>query len=352
MGMVQFIVDAADQGLGTIAESQFAAIASGMGSAILLMMTLAIIFLFINMSLQIRPMNGADLFHLLVKIGLIQLFAFNWVQFNYVSSGISGGIDNVAGLIIGSITGETETSSAFFAGRFDQLTNDLVAYANQIGSQLNWIAGGLMSVFMVSLLSLLGGVAALTMVLAKMVFTLLMGLAPIMIALSLFKVTEDYFKRWLAALVSWSIYPIVIAGVFSVVFGLVDLLQAELGAATDVTSIGMALPFLMIVFLSFALVLFIPAIVRTLSGDINAGLAASVVGAASRQTLSGLGQPRRESDIQQLTKAIKDGNRPTNTNSSPPPRPSTGTGARIARDMARNERLDRGKEGQAKERRK
>lgn len=352
MGMVQFIVDAADQGLDTIAGSQFDAIASGMGSAILLMMTLAIIFLFINMSLQIRPISGADMFHLLVKIVLIQIFAFNWVQFNQVSGGIIDGIDNVAGLIIGSIAGDTGTGTAFFAARFDQLTNDLSAYANQIGAQLNWMAGALMSVLLVVLLSLLGGVAALIMVLAKMVATLLLGIAPIMIALSLFKVTEDYFKRWLAALVSWSLYPVVIAGVFSVIFGLIDLLQAELGDATDISSIGMALPFLMVVFLSFALVLFIPGIVRTLSGDINAGLAASVVGAASRQTYSGLGLSRRGSQMQARTQLRISSPNPANTNPSPPPRPNTGTGASIARIMARNERLERIREDRMNERKK
>ena len=352
MGMVQFIVDAADQGLDTIAESQFAAIASGMGSAILLMMTLAIILLFINMSLQILPMHGADMFYLLVKIVLIQLFAFNWVQFNQVSGGLIDGIDNVAGLIIGSITGETGSGPAFFAERFDQLTNDLAAYANQIGAQLNWMAGAMMSVLLVVLLSLLGGVAALIMVLAKMVATILLGLAPIMIALSLFKITEDYFKRWLAALVSWSLYPIVIAGVFSVIFGLIDLLQAELGDAADVSSIGMALPFLMTVFLSFALVLFIPLIVRTLSGDLNAGLAGSVVGAVSRQAYLGLGSSRRGSQMQPRTQPSMPNLNPANANPSPPPRPNTGTGASIARIMARNERLDRSREDRTNERKK
>ena len=342
MGMVQFFVNAADQGLDTIAESQFAAIASGMGSAILLMMTLAIIILFINMSLQIRPMHGADMFYLLIKIVLIQLFAFNWVQFNQLSGGIIDGIDNVAGLIIGSITGQTGSGPAYFAERFDQLTNDLAAYANQIGAQLNWMAGAMMSVLLVVLLSLLGGVAALIMVLAKMVVTLLLGLAPIMIALSLFKVSEDYFKRWLAALISWSLYPIVIAGVFSVIFGLIDLLQAELGDANDIISIGMALPFLMIVFLSFALVLFIPAIVRSLSGDINAGLAGSVVGAATRKALLGAPQGRQMQQVQPSKQAAQR-DRPANTNSGAG-RPSTGTGASLARIMARNERLEKYKQ--------
>lgn len=339
MGMVQFIVDAADQGLNAIAESQFAAIASGMGSAILLMMTLAIILLFINMALQMRPMDGAEMFHLLVKIGLIQIFAFNWVQFNQVSGYVVDGIDNIAGLIVGSITGETASGPAFFAQRFDQLTNDLAAYANEIGAQLNWVAGAMMSVLLVFLLSVLGGIAALTMVLAKMVFTLLIGLAPIMIALSLFRVTEDYFKRWLSALVSWSLYPIVIAGVFSVIFGLIDMLQSRLGDATDISSIGYALPFLMIVFLALALVLFIPTIVRTISGDINAGLAGSVVGALGQGAIRGAAQFSQSPRPQQAQQAQPKPRDQRQNPAAPPPLSNTGAGARAMRELARSERL-------------
>ncbi|MEH6737038.1 MAG: type IV secretion system protein [Sulfitobacter sp.] len=52
-----------------------------------------------------------------------------------------------------------------------------------------------------------------TLVLSKMVVTLLVGIAPVMITLTLFKITQDYFNRWLSALIAWSLYPIVIAGV-------------------------------------------------------------------------------------------------------------------------------------------
>ena len=86
MGIVTFLVEAADEGLETVAESQFAAITSGMGAAVMLAATLAIILLFVNMAYQFKPMDMNDLIPLVFKIGLINAFAFNWVNFNLVRS--------------------------------------------------------------------------------------------------------------------------------------------------------------------------------------------------------------------------------------------------------------------------
>ncbi|MFD3191602.1 hypothetical protein ACFMPD_15180 [Sedimentitalea sp. HM32M-2] len=83
-----------------------------------------------------------------------------------------------------------------------------------------------------------------------------------------------------AALISWSVYPVVIAGTISVIFGLFRVLQSRVGGVENLTSIGAALPFLAVVLISLGMILSIPVIVRTLTGDMNSGWAASAVGTA------------------------------------------------------------------------
>jgi len=331
MGLVSFIVNAADESLATIAQSQFSAIASGLGTSIMLMSTLAVILLFVNMALQIRPMDGATLFPILIKIGLINAFAVNWVHFNFVSGLIISGIDNVAGAIIGSMSGETGAGATYFAARFDQLNNDLADYANQIGANMNWMAGAMMSVLLTVLLAILGGAAALILVLSKMVITLLIGIAPVMIALTLFRATQDYFNRWLSALIGWSLYPIVIAGVFSIIFGLLRLLQGAVGETGNVTNIGSAIPFLAMIFLSLVLISFIPGIARTLSGDLNSGLAGSAVGAIGRRAYSARSFPSRGTPANRNEQAAQP--------RSLPPAPSQNNGAKTLARKERSERL-------------
>lgn len=273
----------------------------------------------------------------MIKIGLINAFAFDWVHFNYVSGQIVAGLDNIAGLIIGSITGETGSGAVFFAARFDELTAELTDYANQIGANMNWMAGAMMSVLMTVLVAVLSGAAALMLVLSKMVVTLLVGIAPVMITLTLFKVTQDYFNRWLSALIAWSLYPIVIAGVFSVIFGFLNMLQVAVGGADEVTTIGSAIPFLAMILLSLVLIYFIPVIVRTLSGDINSGLAASVVGGIGRRaylqtTRSAQNWPENH-PLAERTQGLK----LPKERSSPPK--VEDAGARITRIAERSERL-------------
>jgi type IV secretion system protein VirB6 len=89
------------------------------------------------MLLQTRPIGAADLFHIMIKIGLLNAFAFKWVNFNYVSGSIIAGLDNMVGVVIGSIAGETGSEAVFFAERFDQLIEGLSDYANQMDQQMN-----------------------------------------------------------------------------------------------------------------------------------------------------------------------------------------------------------------------
>lgn len=345
MGIVTFLVDAADQGLETVAESQFAATSSGLGTAIMLAATLAIILLFVNMSLQIKPMDGADLIPLLIKIGLINAFAFNWVNFNFVSGLIIDGLDSLASTMIGSITGESGSGSAYFAERFDQVLNDLADHANEIGNNLPWMTGAVLSVFFTALLAVVGGAAGVILVLAKAMVTFLIGLAPIMIALSMFRATQDYFHRWLAAIVSWSVYPVVIAGTMSVIFGLFHVLQSRVGNAEGLDKIGAALPFLAVVFVSLGMVLAIPLIVRTLTGDINAGWAASMVGNVTQQVARRPTPRNRPAPTDRPTSNV-----PSSTEQAGPRgtgasanrngnRPSTGAAERLKRMQDRNNRL-------------
>ncbi|WP_417463231.1 hypothetical protein [Kordiimonas sp.] len=59
MGIVTFIVEAADKGLDTVATSQFAAVAEISGTIIMGAATVAIIALFINMAWRNGPHGWA-----------------------------------------------------------------------------------------------------------------------------------------------------------------------------------------------------------------------------------------------------------------------------------------------------
>ncbi len=108
----------------------------------------------------------------------------------------------------------------------------------------------------------------IVLIFAKMMLTLMLGLAPIMIALSLFDATKDFFHRWVSTTVSYAFYPIVIAAMFSTVVGMANSLLAQLGDPNSATNIGSLVPFFVMVFLAKGFVAATPLIVRGISGNL------------------------------------------------------------------------------------
>lgn len=276
MGVVSWMVGTADAFLVDAAESQFGAVAGNVGAIVLLMATLSLIGVCTNMAFQFRSMDGASFFWYLIKLMLIGLFAFNWANFNAVANAIIGGLDYVAGALISSVGGGG-AGATYFAAEFDDLISEFSQYLNAIGSNLNWMTGAILGGIGLVLLSLLGFMTGIVLIFAKMMLTLMLGLAPIMIALSLFDATKDFFHRWVSTTVSYAFYPIVIAAMFSTVVGMANSLLAQLGDPNSATNIGSLVPFFVMVFLAKGFVAATPLIVRGMSGNLMVAAAPAVV---------------------------------------------------------------------------
>lgn len=268
MSVVSWIVDDAQGFLDDAAETQFGAVAATVGTITTLGATLVLILVCINMIFQYRAMDGRTAFWLAVKIVLIGIFAQNWTQFSALSTSILNGIDSVAGSLIAAVGGGTPGPSGTYAEEFDSMIADFGDYLNAAGEELNWMAGAILSNLGVFLLSLLGALAAFLMVASRLMIALLLGLAPIMIFLTFFEVTKDYFARWLSAVVSFAMYPIIIAGVFSTITGISGSLITELGDPEGAPNIGALLPFFMMVLMAKGFIIATPFIVRAVSGNI------------------------------------------------------------------------------------
>ena len=114
---------------------------------------------------------------------------------------------------------------------------------------MHWMAGALIGAIGAFLLGVIGALCGLVLIFAKIMLAFMIGIAPIMIALSLFDVSKDYFHRWLSSTVSYALYPLVIAGVFSTVVGMSRSLMTELGDPSGASNIGALVPFFMMMFL-------------------------------------------------------------------------------------------------------
>lgn len=354
MSVVTYFVETAQGYLNTAAETQFGAVAATVGTLIAISATLLVIFVFINMAYQVRSMDGRTAFWLALKIALVGIFATNWIQFNSFTSAVLNGIDSIAGSLVASVGGGTPGPSGTFAEEFDRLIQELGEYLNAAGSELNWMAGAMLDILGVLLLSILGGLAAFILVASRLMIALLIGMAPVMIFLTLFDVTKDYFARWLSALISFAIYPVVVAGVFATITGVSSALITELGDPEGASNIGALIPFFMMVLMAKGFIIATPFIVRAISGNIVMPALTSGMGGAYDFARGASGSQQSQArqrygtaSISELVglrarQAVTSGGATTPAANSPAPAsppPATGTGEKIRRMADRSDRL-------------
>lgn len=354
MSVVTYFVETAEGYLNTAAETQFGAVAATVGTLIAVSATLLVIFVFINMAYQYRSMDGRTAFWLALKITLVGIFATNWIQFNSFSTAILNGIDSIAGSLVASVGGGTPGPSGTFAEEFDRLIQELGEYLNAAGSELNWMAGAMLDILGVLLLSILGGLAAFILVASRLMIALLIGMAPVMIFLTLFDVTKDYFARWLSALISFAIYPVVVAGIFATITGVSSALITELGDPEGASNIGALIPFFMMVLMAKGFIVATPFIVRAISGNIVMPALTSGMGGAYDFARGAAGSQQSQArqrygtaSVPELIglrarQAVTSGGSPAPAANSPAPAsppPATGTGQKMQRIADRSDRL-------------
>ncbi|MCK5934369.1 MAG: type IV secretion system protein [Fulvimarina manganoxydans] len=268
MSVVTYFVETTDGYLADAAKTQFGALAATVGTLGSLACTIVLIFVAINLVFQWRSLDGRQTFWLCVKMVLIAIFAQSWTQFDAFSSALLNGIDTVAGSLVASVGGGEPGPSGTFAEEFDELLETLTETLDATSQEANWFAGAMLDIVGVLLVSLLGGIAAFILIFSRLVVTLMISLAPIMIFLTLFEVTKDYFLRWLSGTISFALYPVIVAGMFATIIGVGNSLIASLGDPENASTIGQVLPLFMLILMAKGFILSTPFIVRSISGNV------------------------------------------------------------------------------------
>lgn len=278
MAIVTWMVESSDSFLDGIAETTFGSLIGAAGTLGAIMASLAVVLVAVNALMQFRSVDAGQSIALMVKLAIISILALNWSQFNLITDAVESAINAIAGQIIGSVGGDPGVGALDFAGRFDEFLDYQTLISNTAIENMNWVGGGVWGVVSAFLLGITAALAGAVIVFAKIMLTVYIGIAPIMLLLLIFKVTNDYFQNWLSGLISYMLYPLVMAAIFSIVFGLTGGIIQRMGNIAAATSIGQLLPFIVMIFLTIFGVILVPMIVRQISGNIS--LATPMAGAA------------------------------------------------------------------------
>jgi type IV secretion system protein VirB6 len=228
--------------------------------------------------------SATDFVWRVVRLGLVYGLAFTWGDFQtIVVNVLSQTADSIGGTICTAVAAQVQGGSNACVS-----TSGGTGSESVIATALNaiWVSGstaaqnitqaggsfgvGLMLLgLVVDILVCLFIVEAMFMVvMGKLALFVLLGLAPIFIAMALFSFTSSLFNGWLRSCLSFSIVPLLTYGFLGFFTGLISAQQSALNSAVSGNTVSMAsvAPFVIMCVLGALLMTQIPSIAAGITG--------------------------------------------------------------------------------------
>ena len=223
----------------------------------------------------------------LFRMGLVYGLAFTWGDFQTVAvNSLSQTADSVAGVICTSMANTVGggasclSASATSSGYSAVATGLNTIWTTGSTAAYNIMqAGGYTGVGLMILGILLDVItgfviveAVFIMLMGKLGLYLLLGLAPIFIAMALFELSSSLFAGWLRTCLSFAIVPLLTYGFLGFFLGLISAQQTALNGAVNGGTVSMLniAPFAILCIVSCLLLAQVPAIASGITG--GAGL--------------------------------------------------------------------------------
>lgn len=111
---------------------------------------------------------------------------------------------------------------------------------------------------------------------AKIVFALMIVIAPLMILCSLFRPTHSLFEAWVRSTIGYALMPVAAAGAAGIIVAIAEAIGDASASPDAVATVSLILPFLVILILSAGIMASVPYIASNLTGVM--GIASNAVG--------------------------------------------------------------------------
>lgn len=273
MGIIRDILDQVDAAVDSVAQDGFISSAAAVGDVITAGAILLLILLGINVVMQLRPMTFGSAFAFGIKISLVAIFAQSWDNFSVIY-GIATQVPDSVGASILALTGSGDEEGVYES--LDNMVARITAYGDTIGDQAGWVFGAVLGAIFFVLSALFAAVTAGIIAFAKIVFALMIVIAPFMIITSLFKPTQSLFEAWSRATIGYALMPVAAAGAAGIIVAIAEAIGDASADPVDVETVSLILPFLVILLLSAGIMASVPYIASNLTGVM--GIASNAVG--------------------------------------------------------------------------
>ncbi len=273
MGIIRDILGEVDTAIDTVAEAGFIQAAGQVGDVISVGSGVLLILLGINVVMQLRPMTFGSAFAFGIKLALVGIFAQSWDNFSVIY-GIVTDVPDAIGARILSLTASGDEAGVYES--LDSMVNRITAYGDAIGDNAGWVFGAVLGAIFFVLSAIFAAVTAGIIAFAKIVFSLMIVIAPFMILASLFKPTQSLFEAWSRATIGYALMPVAAAGAAGIIVAIAESIGASSADPDNVATISLILPFLVILILSAGIMASVPYIASNLTGVV--GIASNAIG--------------------------------------------------------------------------
>jgi type IV secretion system protein VirB6 len=291
-------------------------------------------------------MSATEFFWRILRMAIVYTLVFNWGNFQtLVSNVLLQTADSVAGTICTTMSGATGASTACpsastTSSGYTAVASGLEAIweaGSGAAAQIT-AAGGTFGVGLMLLGLLLDAVtlfviieAIFILVMGKLGLYVLLGLAPIFIALALFEISSSVFTGGMRTCLSLALIPLLTYGFLGFFLGLINAQLSALNSAVQGSSIAMLqiAPFALLCVVATLLLSQIPSLASSITG--GAGLRhSSPIGVAEGIVLAGAirgsGRLMGRGIGKGIGMGVSAAGRVMSVNSGPPPGSGSGNG--------------------------
>ena len=231
MGIISDILDQVDAAVDSVAQDGFISSAAAVGNVITAGAVLLLILLGINVVMQLKPMTFGSAFAFGIKISLVAIFAQSWDNFSVIYGIVTQVPDSVGASIL-ALTGSGDEAGVYES--LDNMVARITAYGDTIGDQAGWVFGAVLGAIFFVLSALFAAVTAGIIAFAKIVFALMIVIAPFMIITSLFKPTQSLFEAWSRATIGYALMPVAAAGAAGIIVAIAEAIGDASADPVDV----------------------------------------------------------------------------------------------------------------------
>lgn len=227
---------------------------------------LVVLLVGINIATQTVALTTANALSLLLRIVLVNLFLI-FGNLNTVYQALTNAPAELGAGLLTSLSGGT-------VGNLYEGLDDLYTRALDVGQAISqnggYLAGALTSALMFLIAALMATITIIVLSAAKIMLAVLIAIAPLAIACTLFKVSAPIFEGWVKLAIGFAFVPLLVAAMagFTIATG-----QAVAPPdLSSVESLGDAISFIVIMMLGAGLMVLVPSFANSLAAT-NIGLA-------------------------------------------------------------------------------